>query len=124
MLSEKKLRYFENALLKLRKKILRELNFEEEMIGIQQREASGDVSSYTYHIADLGTDVENREIAAFLATTDGQRLADIDDALRKIYHKEAYGMCEDCGGPITEKRLKAVPQAKLCKKCKMIREGV
>lgn len=123
MLSEKKLKYFENALLKLRKKILKELDFEEEAISLPQREASGDISAYGVHMADLGTDAENREIAAFLATTEGAILADIDDALRKIYKKE-YGICENCEEPIAEKRLKAVPYARLCKKCQAMRERV
>lgn len=124
MLSKKKLEYFENLLMKLRKKILKEIDFEEETIGVQQREASGDVSSYTYHMADQGTDVENREIAAFLATTEGARLADIDDALRKIYNKKSYGICENCENQISEMRLKAVPYARLCKKCQTTRESV
>lgn len=124
MLSKKKLKYFENALMKLRKKILKEIDFEEETIGLQQREASGDISSYGLHMmADQGTDAENREVAAFLATTEGAILADIDDALRKIYRKE-YGICEDCENPISEKRLKALPYAKLCKKCQAMRERV
>jgi RNA polymerase-binding transcription factor DksA len=122
MLSKKKLDYFESLLTKLRKKILKEIDFEEETIGLQQREASGDVSSYTYHMADQGTDAENREVAAFLATSEGSTLADIDDALRKIYGKKEYGICEACDKPIAEKRLKAVPHAKLCRECQSMRE--
>lgn len=121
MLSEKKLTYFENLLMKTRKRILKEINFEEEMISRQQREASGDVSTYTYHMADQGTDAENREVAAFLATKEGAILADVDDALRKIYRK-TYGTCEVCEKRISEKRLKAVPYAKLCKECQTMRE--
>jgi len=121
MLSEKKLAYFENLLIKTRKRILKEIDFEEEMISRQQREASGDVSSYTYHMADQGTDAENREIAAFLATKEGAILADIDDALRKLYRK-TYGICEECEKRISEKRLKAVPYARLCKECQTMRE--
>jgi RNA polymerase-binding transcription factor DksA len=121
MLSEKKLTYFESLLMKTRKRILKELNFEEEMISRQQREASGDVSTYTYHMADQGTDAENREVAAFLATKEGAILADVDDALRKIYRK-TYGTCEVCEKRISEKRLKAVPYAKLCKECQTMRE--
>ena len=121
MLSEKKLTYFENLLMKTRKRILKEIDFEEEMISRQQREASGDVSSYTYHMADQGTDAENREIAAFLATKEGAILADIDDALRKVYRK-TYGTCEVCEKRISEKRLKVVPYARLCKECQTMRE--
>ena len=72
MLSEKKLTYFENLLMKTRKRILKEINFEEEMISRQQREAAGDVSTYTYHMADQGTDAENREVATFRAAVGGE----------------------------------------------------
>ncbi|KPJ50911.1 hypothetical protein AMJ40_01585 [candidate division TA06 bacterium DG_26] len=123
MLSDKKLKQFERVLLKLRKKILKELDFEEEAISLPQREASGDISAYGVHMAELGTDAENREIAAFLATTEGAMLADIDDALRRIMRKE-YGVCEVCEKPISEKRLKAVPYARLCKECQDMRERV
>jgi DnaK suppressor protein len=121
MMSEKKLTYFENLLMKTRKRILKEIDFEEELISRQQREAAGDVSTYTYHLADQGTDAENREIAAFLATKEGAILADVDDALRKIFRKD-YGTCEVCEKRISEKRLKAVPYAKLCKECQTMRE--
>ncbi len=124
MLSEKKVKYFENSLIKVRKRILKEIRFEEETIGLQQREASGDISSYTYHIADQGTDVENREVAAFLATTEGAMLADIDDALRKIYSRKGYGICENCQKSVSERRLKAVPYARLCRECQAMRERV
>ncbi len=123
MLSEKKLKYFEDALIELRKKILREIDFEEETIGVQQREASGDISSYGVHMADQGTDAENREIAAFLATTEGAIFADIEDALRKICRKK-YGICEECEHPIADRRLKAMPYAKLCKECQTMKERV
>ena len=38
---------------------------------------------------------------------------EIDEALRRIDRGE-YGVCEDCGEPIEEPRLEAVPWAKRC----------
>lgn len=123
VLSEKKLRYFEKALVRLRKRILKEIDFEEETIALQPREAAGGVASYGVHMmADQGTDAEEREIAAFLATNDAAILADVDAALRKIIRREEYGICEDCGNPISEKRLRALPHARRCKKCQSMRE--
>jgi DnaK suppressor protein len=40
----------------------------------------------------------------------------VDDALQKIRRK-SYGLCERCGEPIGEKRLEALPFAKLCIRC-------
>jgi DnaK suppressor protein len=51
------------------------------------------------------------------------KLRDVDIALEKIQKDlpaEAgnYGKCEKCGKEIEEERLKAVPEARLCIKCK------
>ncbi len=34
----------------------------------------------------------------------------------------AYGVCEDCGGPIGEERLAAVPSASRCVRCQAAAE--
>ena len=44
------------------------------------------------------------------------RLRDINMALEKI-EKGKYGICENCGKEIDEKRLLACPEAKTCLKC-------
>jgi len=44
------------------------------------------------------------------------KLKNVDSALEKIKN-DKYGVCEKCGKEIEEKRLKAVPEAKLCMKC-------
>ena len=45
-----------------------------------------------------------------------RRLADIDTALERI-HEGRYGVCERCGGAITEARLEARPVARTCIAC-------
>lgn len=45
------------------------------------------------------------------------KLKDVNLALEKT-EKGIYGICEKCGKQIEEKRLEAVPEAKLCIKCK------
>ncbi len=45
------------------------------------------------------------------------RLRDINSALEKI-KKGKYGVCEKCGKPIPQARLKVFPEARTCKKCK------
>lgn len=44
------------------------------------------------------------------------QLKKINEALEKI-EKNKYGVCENCGKEIEERRLKAYPSAKLCSKC-------
>lgn len=46
----------------------------------------------------------------------------IKDALQRI-HDKTYGVCIDCGEPISFKRLQAYPMAKRCLDCKEIYES-
>jgi DnaK suppressor protein len=54
---------------------------------------------------------------ASLSMQDKERLREIISALYKIEHGE-YGICETCGAPIDEGRLKAKPEAHYCIQCK------
>jgi len=45
------------------------------------------------------------------------KLKDVNMALEKMTKGE-YGKCEKCGKEIEEARLDAVPEAKMCMKCK------
>ncbi|MBF0564464.1 MAG: TraR/DksA family transcriptional regulator [Nitrospirae bacterium] len=45
------------------------------------------------------------------------KLNKIDEALRKLADG-SYGICEDCGLPISEARLKVLPYATMCVECK------
>jgi DnaK suppressor protein len=46
-----------------------------------------------------------------------QEMSDVTRALDKI-EKGTYGLCENCGQPISPERLEALPQASLCFNCK------
>ncbi|MBI5100601.1 MAG: TraR/DksA C4-type zinc finger protein [Nitrospirae bacterium] len=48
-------------------------------------------------------------------------MLEIDEALRKI-REGTYGICEECGEEISEKRLNVMPAATLCISCKENRE--
>ena len=52
-----------------------------------------------------------------LHQTDGKLLRAIDDALARIRHEE-FGICAECGQPISKARLEAVTWARHCKDCK------
>jgi RNA polymerase-binding protein DksA len=82
-----------------------------------QKEAAGDLSSYSFHMADLATDASEREKAFLFASKEGRLLYHIDEALRRLY-KDDYGVCQTCGETISNDRLEAVPHARLCIKCK------
>lgn len=51
-----------------------------------------------------------------------QELTEMDEAIRKL-KDGTYGICEDCGEEIAEKRLKIVPFASFCTKCQAMKES-
>lgn len=86
-----------------------------------QKDAAGDISGYTYHMADVATDTYDREFSLGLASNDREALYELDDALKKI-EEGTFGICEACKSLITKNRLKAVPDARLCVKCQEKKE--
>ncbi|HET9751466.1 MAG TPA: TraR/DksA family transcriptional regulator [Myxococcales bacterium] len=52
-----------------------------------------------------------------------ERVARIDRALRKLAEEpDDYGLCEECGEPIAQGRLSALPEATLCAECQAARD--
>lgn len=81
-----------------------------------QRDASGDLSDYSLHMADAGSDAAERETMLGLASAQQKMIDKIERALERI-EQGTYGMCELCGGEISEDRLNALPEANTCIKC-------
>ncbi len=116
--TEKDLKEFEDRLLLERRRILKEMgHLETTVLKVNQRDSSGDLSGYSFHMADAGTDAMEREKAFLFASAEGRVLLEIDDALRRLYRGQ-YGVCESCGNPIARPRLEVMPQARLCVSCK------
>ena len=116
MLSKKDLKHYEERLLEDRKKLLSQLGYLEKTMGQTQRESSGDLSAYSFHMADMGTDAMEREKAFLFASAEGRLLLSVNEALRRLYRSE-YGVCATCGKEIGKPRLDAMPQASLCVIC-------
>jgi DnaK suppressor protein len=57
-----------------------------------------------------------RELGISLLEMRNRRRQQIDEALARLA-EGTYGLCADCGVEISEKRLQAVPFAKLCVEC-------
>ncbi|MBI4115745.1 MAG: TraR/DksA C4-type zinc finger protein [Candidatus Omnitrophica bacterium] len=117
MLKKIDLDHFKKLLEAARKKIAGDLtHLEKDSLNQSQRDASGDLSGYSFHIADMATDNFDREFNLDLASSEQQLLNQIDDAVRKI-DEGKFGICEVCEKPIAQKRLIAVPYARFCLKC-------
>jgi len=112
------LEYFRNLIQKKKKDLLAELGYlESASMSVTSKDQTGDLSSYSFHMADQGSDTMEREIAFTLASREGRYLHHLNEALERI-ENGTYGKCRTCGGEISKQRLEAVPHATQCIKCK------
>jgi DnaK suppressor protein len=116
------LKAYKALLLKEREKVGGELShIAANTLNKSARDASGDLSGYSFHMADTASDDYERDFALGRATDEQKALYIIDEALRRV-EDGTYGSCSECGKPIPKTRLKAIPQADLCIECKKMNE--
>ena len=115
---ERRQEILHKMLLAKRQEIIKEI---EESLGQsltedQQRrlESARDVGDQA--VMDL-----ERELGISLMEMRNRRRQSIDEALTRL-QDGSYGICADCGIEISEKRLQAVPFAKLCVECQSRQE--
>jgi DnaK suppressor protein len=116
-MKKKDLDKYEKLLLAKRAELLEELGLLQKTGQSTLKDAAGEISSYSTHMADQGTDSFEREKSFQLASKSGRFLHHIDEALRRIKDK-TYGKCQECGKQISAARLEAVPHARFCIECK------
>lgn len=111
-----KLKY-QKLLLDLRDHLLDRINFlAGDNLNRSQRESSGDLSAYGFHMADAGTDNFDREFALSLVSSEQDGLYEVQEALKRL-EAGTYGRCEMCEKTIAKPRLEAVPFTRLCIHC-------
>ncbi len=71
----------------------------------------------TMDIGDEASDLSNRQLLLSLNEADRKKLVEIEEALERI-EEGTYGICEECGDPISIKRLEVKPTAIYCVECK------
>jgi len=117
-LTDRDLTDLERLLLQERVRVMKEMgHLESTVLKVNPRESAGDLSGYSFHMADAGTDAYEREKAFQFASNEGRLLLDLNEALGRLYRGE-YGSCESCGNTIAKARLEAMPTARLCRDCK------
>ena len=95
-MNKKDLKKYQDHLLGIKEKIVGNLNnLEGNNLKNSQKDASGDLSGYSTHMADAASDSYDREFALNIASKEGSILYDIDYALKRIEDK-TYGICEIC----------------------------
>ena len=68
-------------------------------------------------MADQASGNNEVHIQLKLKQTDAKILQAIEEALRRI-DDGTYGICRDCGEPIADARLSAIPWTRVCLTCK------
>jgi DnaK suppressor protein len=120
---KKQLQHFEKRLLEERRRVLKELGHHDELFNKSEQASDGDLSAYSFHMADQGTDAMEREKAFLFASQEGRFLWHIDQALRRLYKSpDTFGKCHNCGKDIAFERLDALPHARFCIDCKQREE--
>ena len=104
----------ERVLLQERARALENIeHFDERMTDLRDR--AGELSLYRFHPADVGTESHDQEQDFLLASVEGRRLYQIDEALERLYREpETFGTCEVCGREIGVERLEVIPETRLC----------
>jgi len=108
-LDKKTLLRFKKILLKEREQIVGEVK--------QTYESSQEVGQDGIQdIGDEAANIYNKQILLSLNESERKRLQEVDEALDRIANG-TYGICEECGEPISLKRLEVRPVAKYCVAC-------
>ena len=113
-MTKQEMKKYKELLIKERETLSNELNsLTKDSINKSQRDASGDLSSYAYHMADMATDNYDRDFSMGIATEEQKRLFAIEEAMKRI-EEGSFGNCLQCGKRILRKRLDAIPYTELC----------
>ncbi len=117
--SDKELEYFRDIIIKKRDEAEKELESLQNSLKDSMENAS-DESAYSFHMADAGTDAQEREKTYMLYNRTRKFVRYLDDALKRIENK-TYGVCKVTGKKISKGRLEAVPHTQLSIEAKLKR---
>jgi DnaK suppressor protein len=109
--TDKELEYFRGIIEKKLKESEDELNTLQKSLRESMENAS-DESAYSFHMADAGTDAQEREKTYVLLNRTRKFIKYLDDAMKRIDNK-TYGVCKVTGKKIAKGRLEAVPHTQL-----------
>lgn len=109
--NDEELEYFKQIIIKKRDEAENELNTLQNSLR-ESMENSSDESAYSFHMADAGTDAQEREKTYMLFNRTKKFIRYLDDALVRIENK-TYGVCKVTGKKIAKGRLEAVPHTQL-----------
>ena len=115
MLTEKKKDYFKRLLNRQQEQLLKG-NF--KPIAISKEEQEG-----LFDFTDQASVESERDLNYRINERERRLMAKIQEALNRL-DSDTFGICEECGEDISEKRLKARPVTTLCISCKKEQEAM
>ncbi len=104
------------AIAKFRKTLLKE---REQIVGDVKQIVESSKEMGQDGIQDIGDEAANmynKQVLLSLNENERKRLKEVDESLDRI-ENGTYGICDECGGPISLKRLEVRPVAKYCVPC-------
>ena len=114
--SKKKWEPYKKLLLRIKEETANDIKQMSSTNAQSQKESSGDISGHALHMADVATDMYDREFNLGLASNDRELLYKVSEALGRIA-ENTYGICQECDKSIALVRLKAIPYVETCLKC-------
>jgi RNA polymerase-binding protein DksA len=108
--------HFKQRLLDERRRAQEALDYIHEENRSQLEDEREEIQSDN-HPGDMATSTFDRELDATLEGNEERLLQAIDAALQRI-EDGTYGICQNCGQPIGEERLEALPWTTRCIDCK------
>ena len=113
-MDKRKMKSYRDRLLERREGLFKQVN--EAELSSRERDLEA-----TQDPADMAANAYTKELLISMSANDRRLLEHIDEALARIEAGE-YGDCVNCGEPVSEKRLEAVPWARYCLKCQDLQE--
>src|SRR5687768_13701726 len=113
-MDKKKMRVYRDRLLERRESLFSQVTEAEMSSRERDLEATQDP-------ADMAANAYTKELLISMSANDRKLLDLIDEALVRV-EKGEYGECVNCGEPVSERRLDAVPWARYCLKCQYLQE--
>lgn len=118
--SDEELEYFRDIIIKKRDEAQKELESLQSSLR-DSMENSSEESAYSFHMADAGTDAQEREKTYMLFNRTKKFIRYLNEALKRIDNK-TYGVCKVTGKKIAKGRLEAVPHTQLSIEAKLKRK--
>jgi DnaK suppressor protein len=113
-MDKRKLKSYRDRLLERREGLFSQVT--EAEMSSRERDAEA-----TQDPADMAANAYTKELLISMSANDRRLLELIDEALQRV-EKGEYGECINCGEPVQEKRLDAVPWARYCLRCQDLQE--